>query len=75
MSTVAALIIFSAVGAWLSARHRAAVPALFFGVVAVVLFCTTPLGAGVPGVFGSVVHGVSTVGGQVANAGHSGDSR
>jgi membrane associated rhomboid family serine protease len=75
MDTTAGLIIFGVVGAWLCARHRAAVPALFFGVTAVVLFCTTPLGSGVPGALGTVVHGVSTVGGQVANAGHISDSR
>jgi hypothetical protein len=75
MSTVAALIIFSLVGAWLCARHRAAVPALFFGITAVVLFCTTPLGSGVPGTVATVVHGVSTVGGRVADAGRSGGAR
>jgi hypothetical protein len=75
MSTVAALIIFSLVGAWLCVRHRAAVPALFFGVTAVVLFCTTPLGSGVPGTVVAVVHGVSTVGGRVADAGRSGGAQ
>ncbi len=48
MDVVAALIVFSVIGAFICAKARAAVPALFFGVVGVVLFCTTPMGAGLP---------------------------
>ncbi len=72
MDITAGMIIMSGFGAWLSARHRAAVPALVLGVIAFGLFCTTPLGSGLPGALGSVIHGVSNVGGQVAAAGHGG---
>ncbi len=44
MSVVTALIVFSALGALLCSRARAAGPALFFGVVAVALLAATPLG-------------------------------
>lgn len=45
---IAALVVFAALAAFICARARAAGPALLFGVVAVVLFSTTPLGAGLP---------------------------
>jgi hypothetical protein len=45
MSVITALILFSALGAVLCARARAAGPALFFGVVAVALLTATPAGA------------------------------
>ncbi|MPZ64556.1 MAG: hypothetical protein GEU83_03225 [Pseudonocardiaceae bacterium] len=44
MNVVVALIVFSALGAVICARARAAGPALFFGVVAVALLAATPLG-------------------------------
>ena len=72
MDITAGMIIMSGFGAWLSMRHRAAVPALVLGVISVVLFCTTPLGSGLPGALGTVIHGVSSVGGTVADAGHGG---
>lgn len=49
MNVLIALIAFSALGALICARARAAGPALFFGVVAVALFAATPLGAELPG--------------------------
>ena len=45
MSVITALIVFSALGAVICARARAAGPALFFGVVALVLLTATPVGA------------------------------
>lgn len=45
MSVVIALIVFSLLGALICVRARAAGPALFFGVLAVVLLAMTPLGA------------------------------
>lgn len=69
MDAVTGMIIVSGFGAWLSARHRAATPALVLGVFAVVLFCTTPLGSGLPGALGAVSHGVSSVGTQIATKG------
>ncbi len=68
MNVVAALIVFSAFGAFLCAKSRATVPALFFGVTAVVLLCVTPLGSGLPELFGHVVGWVGDQGGHVAQA-------
>jgi hypothetical protein len=69
MSTIAGLIILSGIGAWISVKARAAGPALFFGVVAALLFCTTPLGSWIPGMLSSVSNGVAEVGGRVVTAG------
>lgn len=69
MDTVAALIIFSGIGSWISVRARAAGPALFFGLVAALLFCTTPLGSWVPDSLGSASHKVADVGGSLATVG------
>lgn len=67
MELLAGLILFSFAGAWLAARARAAGAALAFGVVGTVLFCTTPLGAGVPALIGDFVHGTAAVGGQLVD--------
>ena len=67
MELIAGLILFSVAGAWLAARARAAGAALAFGVVGTVLFCTTPLGAGVPALIDSFVEGTATVGGQLVD--------
>lgn len=67
MELLAGLILFSAAGAWLAARARAAGAALAFGVIATVLFCTTPLGAGVPALVGGIVRGSAAVGGQLVD--------
>jgi hypothetical protein len=69
MSLIAGLLIFAVFGAWLSARHRAAVPAAVFSVVATVLVISTPLGNWVPGALTTVVEHVSSTGGQVASVG------
>jgi hypothetical protein len=69
MDVIAGLMIFSGLGSWLSARHRAAVPAVVFAVLATVLFITTPLGSWLPDVVTAVVHGVSSIGGRVASQG------
>lgn len=69
MSTIAALIVFSAAGSAICAKARAAVPALIFGVFAVVLFCTTPLGSGLPGALADITSFVGDTGAQVAHAG------
>jgi hypothetical protein len=69
MTLNAGLLIFSVFGAWLSARHRAAVPAAVFAVLATVLVISTPLGSWVPGVLAAVAEHVSSAGGQVASVG------
>ncbi len=45
MSVITALIVFSGLAAVICVRARAAGPALFFGVVALVLLMATPVGA------------------------------
>jgi len=45
MSVMTAIILFSALGAVICAKARAAGPALFFGVIAVALLSATPVGA------------------------------
>jgi hypothetical protein len=67
MGLIAGLLIFSAFGVWLSARHRAAVPAAVFAVLATLLTVSTPIGSWVPSVLTSVAGSVSRVGGQVAS--------
>ena len=69
MDIVAALIVFSAIGAFICVKARAAAPALFFGATAVVLFCMTPLGAGLPGAAANVAGWVGDQGGSVVKAG------
>ena len=68
MSTIAALIVFSFIGAFICAKTRAAGPALFFGVVGVVLLCTTPLGAGIPDALAHVAGWVGDHGSKIAEA-------
>lgn len=48
LNVIWALFGLSAIGALLCARTRAATPALFFGVLAVVLFMATPFGSELP---------------------------
>lgn len=69
MTLVAGLIIVSGLGAWLSARHRAAVPAMVLSSLAVLLFCSTPLGSGLPGAIGAIAQWTSDMGGRLAIAG------
>lgn len=69
MDVVAALIVFSLIGAGICVKARAAAPALFFGVVAVVLFCMTPLGSGLPGAAADVAGWLGDQGGSVVQAG------
>jgi hypothetical protein len=66
MGLIAMLLIFSGFGAWLSARHRAAVAAAAFSVGATVVVIGTPLGGWVPGAVTAVVDTMSSTGGQVA---------
>lgn len=69
MDITAVLVVFGGLGAWLSARHRAAVPALVFGSLATLLFCATPLGSGLPGATASIVHWISGVGAHLFGTG------
>ncbi len=49
MSSVGLLIFFAIVGAVICAKARVAGGAIVFALVALVLFVTTPVGAGLPG--------------------------
>lgn len=69
MDITAVLIIFSSAGAWLCARHRAATPGIAFGVLATVLFCSTPLGAQLPSAVAAIAHWTSGVGAHVVAEG------
>jgi len=59
MESVGILILFSAVGAFICAKARVAAGAVVFSLIALVLFVSTPVGAGVPG---AVMRFVDTVG-------------
>ncbi len=64
MTVMTALIVFSALGAVICARTRAAGPALFFGVVAVALLSATPVGAELREFAASVVEQASQAGAE-----------
>ncbi|MCW2718162.1 hypothetical protein [Pseudonocardia sp.] len=49
MPSAGVLILFAIVGSAICAKSRFAGGAIFFGVVTVVLFISTPMGAGLPG--------------------------
>jgi multisubunit Na+/H+ antiporter MnhG subunit len=59
MPSVGALIFFAIVGSFICARVRVAGGAVVFALIALVLFVTTPLGAGLPGAVGSFMSTVS----------------
>jgi hypothetical protein len=61
--SVGVLIFFAILGAVVCARARVAGGAVLFGVLAIVLFVTTPAGAGLPGAiagFLSTLDGAAT---------------
>lgn len=59
MPNAGVLIFFAIVGSFICARSRAAGAAIFFAGVAVLLFVTTPVGAGLPGAITSFLTTVS----------------
>ena len=62
---VGVLIFFAIVGAFICARVRVAGGAVVFALIALVLFVTTPLGAGLPGAVASFMSTVSHATGPV----------
>jgi hypothetical protein len=64
MSVVTALIIFSALGAVICTKARAAGPAVFFGVLAVALLSATPVGAELREFAAAVVEQASRAGAE-----------
>lgn len=67
MDVIAALIVFAGIGAMVCARSRAGGPALLFGVIAIVLFCFTPAGSGLPGFLAGTVQWIGTHAGNVVS--------
>ena len=64
MSVMAAVIVFSALGAVICTKARAAGPAVFFGVLAVALLSVTPVGAELREFAGAVVEQASRAGAE-----------
>ena len=64
MTVMTAVILFSALGALICTKARAAGPALFFGAVAVALLSATPLGAELREFAGAVVEQASRAGAE-----------
>jgi hypothetical protein len=63
MAVVGVLLLFSAAGAWMCVKARAAGPAAVFAAFAVLFFVATPVGSGLPhavGVLFSVVNESTT---------------
>lgn len=58
MPNAGVLIFFAIVGAFICARARVAGGAIAFAVVAMVLFVTTPVGAGLPGALADFITAV-----------------
>jgi hypothetical protein len=59
MGTVGVLIFFAIVGAVICAKARVAGGAILFALIALVLFVSTPVGAGLPGVVAEFLQAVS----------------
>ncbi|MGH3614104.1 MAG: hypothetical protein ACRDRK_16230 [Pseudonocardia sp.] len=59
MGNVGFLILFSFLAMAVFAKARVATGAVLFGVIGVVLFITTPMGAGLPGMVADFVSTVS----------------
>ncbi len=59
MGTVGVLIAFAVLGSVMCAKSRSAGGAAVFAVIAVGLFVTTPVGAGLPGMLSDLVSMVS----------------
>ena len=72
MSNVGVLIFFAILGSVICARARVAGGAVVFGVLAVVLFVSTPIGSGLPGVVSSLVSTVKDVTAPVTQGSHGG---
>ncbi len=60
MENVGLLIFFAVVGAFICAKARVAAGAVVFSLVALVLFISTPLGAGLPGAVSGFLTAVNT---------------
>lgn len=72
MSNVGVLIFFAILGSVICARARVAGGAVVFGVLAVVLFVSTPIGSGLPGVVSSLVSTIKDVTAPVTQGSHGG---
>lgn len=59
MNTVGVLIAFAVLGAFICAKSRSALGAVVFSLIALGLFVSTPVGAGLPGMLSDFVSAVS----------------
>jgi hypothetical protein len=59
MNTIGVLIAFAVLGAFICAKARSAGGAVAFSLIALVLFVSTPVGAGLPGMLSDFVSAVS----------------
>lgn len=58
MADVGVLIFFAVVGAYICAKARVAGGAVVFSLVAMVLFLSTPVGSGLPGVVSAFLNAI-----------------
>lgn len=58
MGSVGLLIFFAVVAAFICAKARVAAGAVLFSLVALLLFISTPVGAGLPGAISSFLNAV-----------------
>lgn len=58
MGSVGLLILFAVVGAFICAKARVAAGAVLFSLVALLLFISTPVGAGLPGAISTFLNAV-----------------
>lgn len=67
MPSVGLLIFFAIVASFICAKSRFASGAIVFAIVAVVLFISTPVGAGLPGFVASLLSGIDHAATPVLN--------
>lgn len=67
MDAVGALIFFAVVGAVICAKARVAGGAIVFALIAIVLFISTPTGAGLPGALSDFLDTINGASSPVLN--------
>ena len=72
MSGVGMLIVFAVLGAVICAKSRVAGGAVVFSLIALALFTTTPIGAGLPGLLSDVVSVVGRASASLTGTGAAG---
>lgn len=67
MPNVGVLIFFAILGALICAKARTAMGAVVFSLIALVLFVSTPAGAGLPGMAADFVSAISKAAGPLTD--------